>query len=159
MNGRVDILGNNPVDRFLLYEKPKKYKATAYTNALVGNFQTTVLSNTFFSAENVQILQNAIIAGVYKKSNKKYRIGNQDEDVLKTIMRAMYLQFSKNLDYNIKEQIVELNNHVTKYTIPQIYNEVVGYMKYKKAVSTLATPIDLPISSYHSNSLELKPFF
>tara|TARA_B100001142_G_scaffold221972_1_gene220113 strand:- start:3511 stop:3990 length:480 start_codon:yes stop_codon:yes gene_type:complete len=159
MNGRVDILGNNPVDRFLLYEKPKAYKATKYANALVGNFQTTILSNTFFSAENVQILQNAIIAGVYKKSNKKYRIGNQDEDVLKTIMRAMYLQFSKNLDYNIKEQIVELNNHVTKYAIPQIYNEVVGYMKYKQDVSKLSTPIDLPISSYHSNSLELKPFF
>ena len=96
MNGRVDILGNNPVDRFLLYEKPKEYKASKYANALVGNFQTTILSNTFFSAENVQILQNAIIAGVYKKSNKKYKIGNQDEDVLKTIMRAMYLQFSKN---------------------------------------------------------------
>jgi hypothetical protein len=159
MNGRVDILGNNPVDRFLLYEKPKEYKATPYTNALVGNFQTTVLSNTFFSAENIQILQNAIIAGVYKKSNKKYRIGNQDEDVLKTIMRAMYLQFSKNLDYNITEQIIELNNRVTGFSIPQIYNEVVGYMKYKQSVSKLATPMDLPISSYHSNSLELKPFF
>ena len=159
MNGRVDILGNNPVDRFLLYEKPKKYKSTKYTNALVGNFQTTILSNTFFSAENVQILQNAIIAGVYKKSNKKYRIGNQDEDVLKTIMRAMYLQFSKNLDYNIKEQIIELNKHVTGFSIPQIYNEVVGYMKYKQSVSKLATPRALPVSSYHSNSLELKPFF
>ena len=159
MNGRVDILGNNPVDRFLLYEKPKEYKASKYANALVGNFQTTILSNTFFSAENVQILQNAIIAGVYKKSNKKYKIGNQDEDVLKTIMRAMYLQFSKNLDYNITEQIIELNNHVTQYSVPQIYNEVVGYMKYKQSVSKLATPIDLPISSYHSNYLELKPFF
>ena len=26
------------------------------------------------------------------------QIGNQDDDVLKTIMRAMFLQFSKNLD-------------------------------------------------------------
>lgn len=159
MNGRVNILGSNPVDRFLLYEKPKEYKPTKYTNALVGNFQTTLLSNTFFSAENIKILQNAIIAGVYKKSNNRYKIGYQDEDVLKTIMRAKYLQFSKNLDYNIKEQIIELNKHVTRYAIPQIYNEVIGYMKYKQDVSKLATPMDLPVSSYHSNSLELKPFF
>ena len=27
MNGRVNILGHNPADRFLLYEKPKDYFA------------------------------------------------------------------------------------------------------------------------------------
>ena len=98
MNGRVNILGHNPADRFLLYEKPKDYKATPYTNALIGNFQATLLSKAFFSADNVEILQNAIVAGVFEKSNKRFRIGYQDEDTLKTIMRAMYLQYSKNLD-------------------------------------------------------------
>ena len=159
MNGRVNILGHNHVDRFLLYEKPKEYKATSYKNALVGNFQVTMLSKAFFSAENVEILQNAIVAGVFKRSNNRFRIGYQDEDTLKTIMRSMFLQYSKNLDTNIRDQIVELNKHVTDYAVPQVYNEAVGYLKFKQDVSTLATPIDLPVSSYHSNTLIMKPFF
>ena len=100
-----------------------------------------------------------MIEGVFNKSNGNYKIGRQDDDVLKTIMRALYLQFSKNLNTNVREQISELNKHVLDYAVPQIYNEAVGYLKYKRDVSNLATPIDLPVSSYHSNSLQLKPFF
>jgi hypothetical protein len=159
MNGRVDITGHNNVDRFLLYERPENKKSTDYKDALIGNFHASTLSNTFFSAANITIIQNAILAGVSQKSNGRFKIGYQDEDVIKTIMRAMFLQFSKNLNYNIKEQIVELNKFVTDYAIPRIYNEAVGYIKYKNQVSVLATPIDLPKSSYHSNTLEMKPFF
>ena len=74
-------------------------------------------------------------------------------------MRAMFLQYSKNLECNIKEQIEELNKFVTDYAIPRVYNEAISYVKYKNQVSNLATPIALPVSSYHSNTLELKPFF
>lgn len=158
-NGRVNIMGRNPVDRFNLYEKTIPSKSTSYKDALVGNFQDSILSKVFFSAENIQILQNAIRAGIYKKSNNNYKIGVQDEDVLKTIMRAMFLQFSKNLDTNITKQVEDLNKHVTNYAIPQIYNEIVGYLKYKQDVSSMATPIDLPTSCYHSNTLHMKPFF
>jgi hypothetical protein len=159
MNGRVNITGHNNVDQFLLYEKSENKKSTDYSNALIGNFHVSTLSKTFFCAENITIIQNAILAGVLNKSNGRFKIGYQCEDELKTIMRAMFLQFSKNLDYKIREQIVELNKFVTDYAIPRIYNEAVGYIKYKNQVSVLATPIDLPISSYHSNTLEMKPFF
>jgi len=159
MNGRVDITGNNNNDRFLLYERPENKKSTDYKEALIGNFNASVLSKTFFSAANITIIQNAILAGVSKKSNGLFKISYQDEDVIKTIMRAMFLQFSKNLDYDIREQIIELNNFVTDYAVPRVYNEAVGYIKYKNQVSVLATPIDLPKSSYHSNTLEMKPFF
>tara|TARA_B110001450_G_scaffold129715_2_gene121965 strand:+ start:1940 stop:2419 length:480 start_codon:yes stop_codon:yes gene_type:complete len=159
MNGRVDITGNNNNDRFLLYERPENKKSTDYKEALIGNFNASVLSKTFFSAANITIIQNSILAGVSKKSNGLFKISYQDEDVIKTIMRAMFLQFSKNLDYDIREQIIELNNFVTDYAVPRVYNEAVGYIKYKNQVSVLATPIDLPKSSYHSNTLEMKPFF
>ena len=71
----------------------------------------------------------------------------------------MFLQFSKNLDTNITKQVEDLNKHVTNYAVPQIYNEIVGYLKYKQDVSSMATPIDLPTSCYHSNTLHMKPFF
>jgi hypothetical protein len=159
MNGRVNIIGHNNVDRFLLYETPNANQSTEYKNALVGHFEPSLLSKTFFSANNVDNLQKKIIVGVYKKSNGIYNIGYQDQDVLKTIMRAMYLQHSKNLCENITSQIYELNNFVVNYAIPQIYNEAESYIKYKQQVSNIANPIDLPKSSYHSNTLIMKPFF
>ena len=158
-NGRVNIMGVNNADRFLLYERVAPKKTTNYDNALVGNFQSNQLSKHFFSGRNIDLLQEKMREGVSKKSSGRFIIGRQDDDALKTIMRAMYLQFSKNLDYNIAPQVEELNNHVLDYAIPQIYSEAVSYLKYKRDVSHLATPIDLPVSSYHSNSLQLKPFF
>ena len=112
-----------------------------------------ILHSTF------KFLQKSIIVGVYKKSNGVYNIGYQDQDVLKTIMRAMYLQHSKNLDEHITSQIRELNNFVVNYAIPQIYNEAESYIKFKQQVSNISNPIDLPKSSYHSNTLIMKPFF
>ena len=47
-NGRVNIMGRNPVDRFNLYEKTIPSKPTSYKDALVGNFQDSILSKVFF---------------------------------------------------------------------------------------------------------------
>ena len=159
MNGRVNIIGHNNVDRFLLYETPKVKKSTEFKNALVGHFEQSLLSKSFFSADNVDLLQKSIIVGVMKKSNGLYKIGYQDEDVLKIIMRAMYLQHSKNLNDNVTSQINELNSFVINYAVPQICSEAESYIKYKQHVSNIADPIDLPKSSYHSNTLVMKPFF
>ena len=74
-------------------------------------------------------------------------------------MRSIYLQHSRNLCNNITEQVQQLNNFVINHSVPQIYNEAGSYLKYKQHVSHLANPIDLPKSSYHSNTLIMKPFF
>ena len=57
MNGRVNIIGHNNVDKFLLYETPKVKKSTEFKNALVGHFEKSLLSKTFFSADNIDLLQ------------------------------------------------------------------------------------------------------
>ena len=64
----------------------------------------------FFSAENIQIIQNAIKAGVYHGSKSQFVIGNQDEDTLKIIMRSTFLQYSSNNPVNITQQIQSLND-------------------------------------------------
>ena len=40
-----------------------------------------------------------------------------------------------------------------------LYGEAEGYLKYKHDISTLATPLMPPVSTYHSNLLELKKLF
>jgi hypothetical protein len=127
---------------------------------MTGNWYDTALSNAFFSSSNIKIVQNGIRAGVYKKSNGQYVIGEQNGDELKIVMRSIFLQYAKNLPNNITGQIQELNNLVFGYSVNQVYGEAQGYMTYKKDVSTLVVPIAHPILSYtNDKQLELKRWF
>ncbi len=159
-NGRVDILGNNVMDCFQLYDKiPVSDGDTYYRTAMTGNWDNSMLSNAFFSEENMNIIQNGLRAGVYKESKGRFLIGKQDEAPLKMIMRSIFLQNSKNLPNNITEQIKQLNHLVLEYAVPQVMGEAVGYVKFKSDASTMYTPIQRPASTYYSKTLELKPWF
>jgi hypothetical protein len=159
-NGRVDILGHNAYNRFGLHDRiPVQQPDTYYKEALTGNWNCTTLSSSFFSAQNIRILQNGIKAGVYNKSNGRFLIGDQEEDTLKIIMRSIYLQHASNLSTNIVQQVAALNKLVLDYCVPQVYGEAQGYIKYKNDVSTLVVPLCRPTSTYRTNTLELKPWF
>ena len=159
-NGRVDILGNNVMDCFHLYDKiPLSDGDTYYRNALTGNWDNDILSTTFFSEENMNIIQNGLRAGVYKESKGRFLISKQDEAPLKMIMRSIFLQNSKNLPTNITEQVAQLNNLVLEYAIPQVLGEAIGYVKYKNDASMMYTPMQRPASTYYIRTLELKPWF
>jgi len=101
MNGRVDILGPNLPDPFSLYDKIPVAQTTSYKDALQGNWTKSPLSCAFFSAENIQIIQNGIRAGVYNSSKGRYTVAPQNEDTLKIIMRSIFLQSAMNLPTNI----------------------------------------------------------
>ena len=109
--------------------------------------------------ENIRIIQNGIRAGVFNNSKGKYKIGDQNEDTLKIIMRSIFLTHAVNIPNDITKQIVELNDLVCGYCVPQLMGECEGYIKYKNDVSTLVVPIDRPLSTYHNNVLETKRFF
>ena len=159
-NGRVNILEEPPQNVFNLYDRiPINQKITSYNDALTGNFEQSNLSRAFFCAKNIIIIQNALMAGVYNASNGRFKIGYQNEDTLKIIMRSVFLQHSANLCNNITEQIVELNKIVVDYCVPKLCSEASAYIKYKNDVSTLAVPMKRPISTYNNNVLELKDFF
>ncbi len=160
-NGRVNILNPNTQYQFSLFKTPGNNEATSYNDALVGNWNDTVLSNAFFSSNNMQIIQNGIRAGVFNMSNNRYNVAPQDETNLKIIMRSIFLQNARNDPNNITEQINVLNNLVLKYCIPNVFNEATAYIKYKNDVSTLAVPIKRPVfvGVKGDKQLELKPWF
>lgn len=160
-NGRVDIRGPNIDIRFALSDRiPAANAVTAYPDAMTGNWYNTILSDAFFSAKNIQMLQNGIRVGVYQRSNGQYIIGEQSNDELKIIMRSIFLQNSKNQPTGIAAQISELNILVMEYCVPHLFVEADGYMKYKNDVSTLVVPLARPILSYtNDKQLELKPWF
>ena len=122
-NGRVDIKTPNTSDLFKMYDKIPANQCVTFRNPTEGLWNDTTLSITFLSQQNIQMLQNGIRAGVYKKSNGQYTIGQQDCDSLKIIMRSVYLQYAANQKNNISEQVAELNNIVLNYCVQQVYIE------------------------------------
>jgi len=161
-NGRVNIVEpENPDARFQMYERlAVKNKTTPYREALVGDWENNVLSQVFFSEGNIQIIQNALRAGVYKLSNNEFVIAPQNIETLKTIMRSMYLQYAEHYATDITKQVERLNQTVLDYAVPSVYGETMGYMKYLQDQSTLVVPLQWPQQPDRvRKQLELKPWF
>ena len=156
MSGRVNIEGGTPL--FLQEQVPLDDK-TNYFNATKYIFQPSELSNTYFSKENINKVHNDIKKKVYDFSQQKYVIDDQDMDVLKVIMRSIFLQYSKFQFDNINKQIEQLNHMVIEYSSTSIFGEIQGYLKYKEDASNMYTLMDRPVYLHNDNSLELKTFF
>ena len=152
-NGRVNLNalpsgGGSTVPDSAGFSYPKQTEVSFSGDMLRGNWDHTPLSDAFFTRKNVDIIQKEIRKEVYRMSGpKQYVIDDQDVDELKMIMRAMYLQHSKNLEVNIPQQIQELNNFVLNYCITSVFNEAVAYLKYKEDASTMHRPMQHPIYS------------
>jgi hypothetical protein len=148
-NGRIDIINKTQspdlCNLFAMYDKIPANQCATFREPTLGQWDETPLSKTFFSKENIQIIQNGIRAGVYEKSNGQYTIGNQDCDALKIIMRSVFLQNAANQPMNIASQVEELNKIVLDYCVSHVYSEAKGYMKYLYDASTLVVPLATPI--------------
>ena len=159
-NGRVDIKSPDTSNLFALYDKIPANQCVTFRNPTEGLWDETTLSLAFFSQQNIQIMQNGIRAGVYKRSNGQYLVGPQDCDPLKIIMRSVYLQYSANQPTHVTQQIEELNKIVLNYCIQQVYGEAQGYLKYIDDASTLVVPIAPPVMASNTDrTLELKTWF
>jgi hypothetical protein len=160
-NGRVNLI--EQPDTSVLFSMQEKIairnKATEFREALTGVWESTTLSNLYFSAENIQIIQNGLRAGVYQMSNEKYIIAPQNVDTLKIIMRSIYLQYAEHRLDDITGQIERLNKLVLDYAVPAVFGEATGYEKYCQDQSTLVVPLQLPIHADREyKQLMLKPF-
>jgi hypothetical protein len=148
-NGRIDIINKTQSpdisNLFSMYDKIPANHCTTLREPTIGQWNENELSRAYFSSENIQILQNGIRAGVYKKSKGQYVIGLQDCDSIKIIMRSIFLSYAVNQPHNIPEQISELNNMVLDYCVKNIYSEAQGYMKYLVDASQLAVPLATPV--------------
>jgi hypothetical protein len=160
-NGRVNIVEpENPEIQFQMFEKvAARNKATEYRGAIDNILESTSLSQAFFSAANIRILQNATKAAVYEMSNGKYILPDQNIDSLKIIMRSTYLQFAEHHPTGITKQIEVLNKRVVDYTSHYCYEEAVSYVKYLKDQSSLVMPLERELPHDRDyKQLELKPW-
>jgi hypothetical protein len=143
-NGRIHLLEpEDKMARFKMVEKVSlRNKATDYTAATAYIWENNILSQAFFSKENIQILQNAIRRGVYDLSKQQYIVPNQNIDALKIIMRSIFLQYAEFGKDEVTAEIEKLNKLVLDYCIPYVFNEAKFYMRYLYDQSTLVVPFD-----------------
>lgn len=156
-NGRIDAKSKINKQNEL---KNPFLTSTKLNDPLLGLIDESNLAVAFFSQQNTQIIQNALRKAIYDKSNKQYLIDQQDVRELHIVMRSIYLQYARNLPYNIPEQISELNDMVLNYCIQQVYTECKTRYKYLDDISTLVIPIAHPVNTSNTDrELVLKEWF
>jgi hypothetical protein len=162
-NGRVNLLDNNEETvkkRIQLFEKVEvRNKATDYRNPTSTIQQETKLSIMFFSAKNIQYIQNTIKNEIFKRSKGIYKLLPQNEDNLKIIMRGYYLQYVENDIGNETNELNRLNTIVLNFLIPRLMNESEAYYKYIRDQSTLVMPFERSVPIDRDwKELQYEPF-
>ena len=155
----MEARNNTNVSRLPGFQYQTTGSSTANADGIRGNWEPNLLNQTFFSPANFQIIQNKIRFEVYQKTGKI--IDPQSADDLFMIMRAMYLQYGRNLPTNIAGQIEELNTYVANWSIPKIVAEIQMFDQYQKDITNLPVPMDRPVSlsSAGTKSKPMPTFF
>jgi len=160
LNGRIDIITSSPKLNIESYKTAPVDNTYYSKEAIQGQFTSNQLTELFFSATNINALQEGIRYKVYTQSNNKYIIGRQSDQELKIIMRSIYLQYGKNLDTDCIGQTRELNKRVLDAAVPEILSNLYQYETYKRDASTLPMPLEIPslLSTKGTKTLEIKSF-
>lgn len=145
-NGRIFIAPDEAVRPYELFKtstQPQQTDTSIISNIVVPN----ALSRTYFSNDNIERLQLMIIDAVYKTCQKK--ISRQSYQELQIIMKSMYLQYGRNLPYDIEGQVATLNKYVVDECVRIIIPNVLQYNKYMNDI-TSPVPV-MPLSQNVSN--------
>jgi hypothetical protein len=151
-NGRVNLQARESVapgqgegEYISAFQYRQQSVASEAEDAIRGNVLATPLNQTYFSPANVQIVQNKIRREVYNRSGGEFLIDPQSADELTIIMRAMYLQYGRNLPDQIPQQIEELNQLVADWAVPKILAECSMHKTYLHDIDNLPVPMERPV--------------
>ena len=154
-NGRVIGISGQSGNQFQMFTENNNKCNNVKDTILYGTWTRSTLSDAYFSENNMDNLQDMLRYQVYLASGGKYQIGKQNSTELIVVMRAVFLQYAKNLPDRITEQIVELNRQVIEYILPLIISEIKQWFHYSQQLETLPMPLELPrnLSNKGSRSL------
>jgi len=169
-NGRVALLGGD-ADGVASAPSSSLYAQNAPDERPLGDFHInrdallrdrmdSEVSDLYFSSANVDALQEAIRYQVWAKTDGEHVIDRQSDTELMIVMRSLYLQYSRNSPYNVREQVRELNARVLDECLPKIVSELSAYLQYLRDASQLPVPLEHGqlATMKGTRSLEMKPF-
>lgn len=109
------------------------------------------LEKSFFSIENINLINKQLILSVYNKTNKEFLICPQKEADLLVVMRYVFIEYSRNLPYDIVNQIKSLNNRVVNDILPTVISNVDQKIGYLNDIKTQPIGPPLPINTKKLN--------
>lgn len=154
-NGRINLQGPDISKLFEIYEQIPSKEQVSLRNPISTVWEDSILSEAFFSIANTKIIQNAIRANVFRKTNKI--ISPVDDDILTMTMKTIFIGNAKNLPNNITNQIKNINNIVINFSVDRVLLNLKGHLHYLNDISTLPKPNDRPMLT-DSKHIELDPF-
>tara|TARA_B100000925_G_scaffold148817_1_gene111729 strand:+ start:1088 stop:1633 length:546 start_codon:yes stop_codon:yes gene_type:complete len=143
-NGRIDISGNYQKNSYIPMYPSNNNLKSVNNQYIKHSYDETIEQKYFFSKENIENLQKLLKYHVWVQSGKKHIIGNQDIDQLLVIMKSIYLQYGTNYAPDAIKQVKRLNAFVLDYSVPNILSNIEMNSTYKKSVSNLPKPMELP---------------
>ena len=109
------------------------------------------LEKTFFSKENINLINKYLIYSVYTRTDKQFLICSQKEADLIVVMRYVFIEYSRNLPYDIDKQIKDLNYRVISEILPTVISNVDQKIGYLKDIQTQPVGPPLPINTKKIN--------
>jgi hypothetical protein len=124
------------------------------------NNYVDLMKEAFFSAENMDIIQNMIIKNVFFQSDRKLRINKIKSETLIQVMNHMWTNFCRYLPYDLKEQIRDLDHKVTQYLVPLLLKEAEFYFNYLRDADRTNRPVlDRPIMINRGRKQQLPSYY
>jgi hypothetical protein len=140
MNGRVQVTDNYNYDMYKLFDENSR-RNNFNEEAIKGVHVNNELANIYFSKQNIDLIQDSIRFLVNQKTCGKYIISRQSDSELKLIMRAFYLQEGRHRQYNVSDDVKDLNTLVLNFAVPRVIQEIGMYMHYKNDIDKLPMPL------------------
>jgi len=125
-----------------------------------NNNYTDLMTEAFFSAENMDIIQNMLIKNVFYKSDETLRINKIKNETLIQVMNSIWTNHCRFLPYNLKEQIREINVKVSDYLVPLLLNEIKFYFNYLRNSNRTELPqLERPIMIVKERKQQLPAYY
>ena len=150
--------------KFNIHEIPKAYfseneKSKELIKDLVkhqvgiSECTSSDLETIFFSDENMNLINNQLIKSVYTNTNNTIRISKQSPEKLIIAMRYVYIQYAKNLAYDIYPQVNELNCRVLNEILPDVITNATQKITYLESLTSERKLLPLPENVRNSKLL------
>jgi len=146
VNKKVFDIQDLPVAYFNDNIKANKLRTELIKNQVrISECAQGDLENTFFSNENLDLINKQLIISVFKHTNGQYKIAPQSNQSLVIILRYVFIEYARHLPYNIQEQIRELNNKVVCEILPDIITQITQRTEYLKTINEPRQILSLPV--------------
>ena len=125
-----------------------------------NNNYSDLMTEAFFSVENMDIIQNMIIKDVFIKSKETLKINKMKQETLIQVMNNIWTKHCRFLPYDLKEQIRTINRKVAEYLVPLLITESKFHSNYlRDSNRTQLQQLPRPVMIVKERKQQLPSFY